>query len=133
MFLVNSRLGLVTATPSGSPKITLTGHSFSRSYGAILPSSLTSVRSSALGFSPHLPVSVYGTDTSQLARGFSWQYGIKEFVRQNSAPHHLSEFMLSGFAWTTSCGLRPRNPIRGSPTLLRHPITQTLLRWYRNI
>ena len=40
------------------------GHSFSRSYGAILPSSLTRTHSSTLGFSPHLPVSVYGTVSS---------------------------------------------------------------------
>ena len=44
MFLVNSRLGLFTAAPSGSPGqawFTLPGHPFSRSYGANLPSSLT--------------------------------------------------------------------------------------------
>ena len=34
------------------------GHSLSLSYGVILPSSLTKVLSSALGYSPHLPVSV---------------------------------------------------------------------------
>ena len=39
------------------------GCSFFRSYGAILPNSLTRVLSVTLGFSPHLPVSVYGTDT----------------------------------------------------------------------
>ena len=38
-------------------------HSFSRSYGVILPSSLTMLLPSALGFSPHPPVSVYGTGT----------------------------------------------------------------------
>ena len=38
-------------------------HPFSRSYGAILPSSLTMLLPSALGFSPHPPVSVYGTGT----------------------------------------------------------------------
>ena len=39
-------------------------HPFSRSYGVILPSSLTRVLSRALGFSPHLPVSVCGTGTN---------------------------------------------------------------------
>ena len=39
------------------------GHPFSRSYGVILPSSLTTLLPSALGFSPHLPVSVCGTGT----------------------------------------------------------------------
>ena len=54
VFLVNSRLGLFTAAP-------LRGLPFSRSYGVILPSSLTKVFPLVLGFSPHLPVSVYGT------------------------------------------------------------------------
>ena len=54
MFLVNSRLGLFTAAP-------LRGLPFSRSYGVILPSSLTTLLPLALGFSPHLPVSVCGT------------------------------------------------------------------------
>jgi hypothetical protein len=44
--------------------ITLWGHTFSRSYGAILPSSLTRVLSSALVYSTCLPVSVYGTVAS---------------------------------------------------------------------
>ena len=42
---------------------TLLGHPFSLSYGVSLPSSLTRVRSRALGFSPRLPVSVFGTGT----------------------------------------------------------------------
>jgi hypothetical protein len=66
VFLLNSRLGLVTATPSRSySKIfTLTGYPFFQSYGVNLPSSLTRVLSRALGFSPYLPVSVCGTGTS---------------------------------------------------------------------
>ena len=36
-------------------------HPLSLSYGAILPSSLTMLLPPALGFSPHPPVSVYGT------------------------------------------------------------------------
>ena len=38
-------------------------HPFSRSYGVILPSSLTMLLPLVLGFSPHLPVSVCGTGT----------------------------------------------------------------------
>jgi hypothetical protein len=38
--------------------LTLAGRPFSRSYGSNLPSSLTSVLSSAFGYSPRLPVSV---------------------------------------------------------------------------
>ena len=37
------------------------GHPFFRSYGVNLPSSLTTLLPLALGFSPHLPVSVCGT------------------------------------------------------------------------
>ena len=54
MFLLNSCLSLFSAAH-------LRGHPFSRSYGVILPSSLTMLLPSALGFSPHPPVSVYGT------------------------------------------------------------------------
>ena len=63
MFLINSRLGLFTAAPSRSCRkaITIPGHPFSRSYGVILPSSLTRILSNTLGYSPRLPVSVCGT------------------------------------------------------------------------
>ena len=63
MFLVNSRLGLVTAaTQKFERKVhLLEWHPFSRSYGANLPSSFTWILSSALGYSPHLRVSVWST------------------------------------------------------------------------
>ena len=63
MFLVNSRLGLVTATTrkAGREVLFIKWHPFSRSYGANLPSSFTWILSSALGFSPRVRVSVYGT------------------------------------------------------------------------
>ena len=43
---------------------------FSRSYGAILPSSLTMLLPSALGFSPHPPVSVCGTGAARTIAAF---------------------------------------------------------------
>ena len=46
------------------------GHPFSRSYGVILPNSLTMLLPSALGFSPHPPVSVYGTGTYKTIAAF---------------------------------------------------------------
>ena len=75
MFLVNSRLGLFSAAPFGAPLIPKLRGNFAeflnnpspvglrilRSYGVILPSSLTTLLPLALGFSPHLPVSVCGT------------------------------------------------------------------------
>ena len=63
MFLVNSCLGLFTA--ASRRRLPL-----SRSYGVNLPSSLTTLLPLALGFSPHLPVSVCGTGTLVYTRAF---------------------------------------------------------------
>src|SRR6185369_13156338 len=92
VFLVNSRYRHFSATPSSFTCVSLhqKGHTFSRSYGVILPSSLTSVISITLGFSPHPPESVYGTVTCCLKlRGFSWKHGINDFVSIRSR-HHVS-------------------------------------------
>ena len=72
VFLLNSRLGLFTAAH-------IRERPFSRSYGTILPSSLAMNHSSALGYSPRLPVSVYGTGCIYLklrgfSRKFAWDY-----------------------------------------------------------
>ena len=56
MFLVNSCLGLFSAAHFHELPLF-------RSYGVNLPSSLTTLLPLALGFSPHPPVSVYGTGT----------------------------------------------------------------------
>ena len=60
MFVVNSRLGFASVAGSSSSREGLhqLRPSFSRSYGCILPSSLTRVLPRTLGFSPRLPVSV---------------------------------------------------------------------------
>ena len=83
MFLVNSCLGLFTAA-------CLSRHPFSRSYGVILPSSLTMLLPPALGFSPHPPVSVYGTGTIRTIAAFlgSSLTGFPTFisVRVTSSP-----------------------------------------------
>ena len=63
MFLVNSRLGLFTAA-------CFRRRLFSRSYESNLPSSLTTLLPLALGFSPHLPVSVCGTGALVSTRAF---------------------------------------------------------------
>lgn len=54
MFLLNSWLDHFTEATS-------LWHALSRSYSVNLPSSFTTDHSSALGYSPRLPVSVYGT------------------------------------------------------------------------
>ena len=63
MFLLNSCLSLFSAA-------CLRRHPLSRSYRVILPSSLTMLLPSALGFSPHPPVSVYGTGTYHTIAAF---------------------------------------------------------------
>ena len=55
MFLINSRRSRFTVAPSS---VNHQGHPLSRTYGAILQSSLTSVLPSALDYSSRLPVSV---------------------------------------------------------------------------
>ena len=79
MFLLNSCLSLFSAA-------SFLRHPFSRSYGVILPSSLTILLPSALGFSPHPPVSVYGTGTVQTIAAFlgSWLTHFPTFVRYTS-------------------------------------------------
>ena len=72
-FLCDSPLLCIAHTHNGEQP-------FSRSYGFILPSSLTRVISRALVFSTYLPVSVCGTGTSSLTSNFSWQPGIKDFA-----------------------------------------------------
>ena len=111
MFLVNSRGHLVTATLFCSERrlFTYKGHTFSRSYGAILPSSFTKVLSSALGYSPCPPVLVSGTVSIHLKlRGFSWKQGINHFGPVGPR-HHTS-------------GLFSRIYLRELPTCLNRDI-----------
>ena len=92
MFLLNSCLSLFSAAH-------LSGHPFSRSYGVILPSSLTMLLPSALGFSPHPPVSVYGTGTIYAIAAF---LGSRNQVLRyfKFAPHHIFG-LCDGFACRT--------------------------------
>ena len=53
--------------------LSLDRHPFFRSYGVNMPSSLTTLLPLALGFSPHLPVSVCGTGATSIPYTFSRQ------------------------------------------------------------
>ena len=78
---------------SRANRYTLTGYTFFRSYGVILPSSLTKSHSSALGYSPYLPVSVYGTITA-IAHYEAFLGGMGSIsLRDKISPHRLSELM----------------------------------------
>ena len=89
MFLLNSCLGQFSAASSR-------WHSFSRSYGVILPSSLTMLLPSALGFSPHPPVSVYGTGLSKTIAAFldAWLTHFPTLVRSASRLRIATRFFL---------------------------------------
>ena len=86
VFLLNSRLSLFSAAPRR-------GHPFSRSYGVILPSSLTRILPFVSGFSPRPPASVCGTGTFRYTSSFSRQREIARFPTLISV---LSCLMLYG-------------------------------------
>ena len=96
MFLLNSRLGHFTAAPSLE-------HPFSRSYGVILPSSLTTLLSLVLGFSPHLPVSVAVRAPLSLVSSFSRQREIRCFVTLISLPITHQPFAMRSFLHDSLC------------------------------
>ena len=129
MFLVNSRSHLVFATgsSSGGKPLHRRRHTFSRSYGVILPSSFTRVLSSASVCSTQSPVSVYGTVACCLKlRGFSWKHGISDFAG-TEVPASSSRLRMAfpDFPGNTPYALEPRQPTLGSPSLLRPPIAAT--------
>ena len=86
MFLLNSCLDLFAAPY-------LRRDPFSRSYGVNLPSSLSVIHSSTLGYSPRPPVSVYGTgDMNLKLRSFSRKLAWANY------PIGRSRSVLSGFS-----------------------------------
>ena len=135
MFLLNSRPGHFSAASSSfiCEKLHQRRHPFFRSYGVNLPSSLTRVISSTLGFSPYLPVSVYGTVTQKISYevfpvsvgSTSLQQKCFLITSQGNVPVDLPA--------GTPYGLESRIPSRDWSTLLRHPFGKTLSEWYSNI
>ena len=98
MFLLNSCLSLFSAAH-------FRGHPFSRSYGVILPNSLTMLLPSALGFSPHPPVSVCGTGTL----AYTWAF-------LASGIHGLPYYVSVPFARVNQ---RPGSAISKCPSCLK--------------
>ena len=120
VFLINSRLDLFTVTDlsSGSKSLHRNRHPFSRSYGAILPSSLTIVLPIALVCSTHPPVSVCGTGSSELPRGFSWKYGLTSFtqlLRPTPQPHEKRISLLLSLRAITGTSRTPPSYPAPSP------------------
>ena len=125
MFLINSRLGLFTATAS-------LRFPFSRSYGVILPSSLTRVLPFVLEFSSRLPVSVCGTGTSELFSGFSRQRGFIRFASLFRSPSALR--CLTGVLhYLPALRLGRTFPSVRSNYPSVSPLHLYVLRWYGNL
>ena len=83
------------------------GHTLSRSYGIKLPSSLTKFHPIALGYSPHSPVSVYGTgDNNHTTKLFleAWLGSLLRLSRSFRASG-----LCCGFAYNTPCTLTPQS------------------------
>jgi hypothetical protein len=101
--------------------------SFSRSYGVILPSSLTRVLPIALVFSTHPPVSVFGTVTRNSLEAFLGSLGsttsglLGPAITPQTPDADFPTSINALQVWHL-------NPITGWPTLLRHPFAQTSLR-----
>ena len=133
--MVNSRLDQFTAAPSGFLRMefTLPGRPFSRSYGTILPSSLTRVSSLTSVCSTCPPVSVIGTGTRVLPRGFSRRHGIGDWPAVKPAgiaPRVMQPRISQG----PPLHAYPRTTIAWDPVAFLVPpsvITETT--WYRNI
>src|SRR6202040_2362890 len=86
----------------------------------------TRVLSHPLGFSPRLPVSVCGTGTFHLARGFSWQCGIRNFGTIFPSPSQLSLIWKRDLPRFRPACLDAHIQQRAYPILLRPPIAQTI-------
>ena len=94
-----------------------------------MPSSLTRVLSRALGFSPHLPVSVFGTGTLTWLEAF---LGSLESVTSvlRFPPHHTSEFHRTDLPILPPTCLDALFHSCASPILLRHPIAHSGFGWH---
>ncbi len=124
MFLINSCLGLFSATNSH-------WYPFSLTYGVNLPSSLTTLLPIVLGFSPRLPVSVCGTGTYVLNSGFSRQCGISCFstyVSLRIKPSKLPAYFTTGI----STSLARTIPTARSAYPPASPLLSNKHRWYWN-
>ena len=135
VFLINSRLSRFAAAfaGSGSKSRHPQRHPFFRSYGAILPSSLTWFLPRTLVFSTRLPVSVCGTDPRpSTLRSFSWQHSRSRFASSvDSASRRASGLRPADLPIRSPCALGPPIPSDGRPGTLRHSIAP--VGKYRNI
>ena len=126
VFVKQSRCPFHCDSPCGE-------HPFFRSYGVILPSSLTKSHSRALGFSPHPPVSVYGTGRSRAVCAV-FLGSVVGRVRAGRPALPIS-FQLNAppdFAWKSTPTALARHPSDGIDYPSASPLILTPLTWFRN-
>ena len=129
VFLVNSRLCLVSATTSGSKcPSSPSWHPFSLGYGVNLQSSLTIVLPLTLASSASPPVSVSGTGAGGLLRSFSRQSSVNAFVAISDNSHSGLTYKQGDLPPRPGFALRPAIPSAGAPSFLRHSIVKQPLR-----
>ena len=110
-----------------------TGHPLFRSYGAILPSSFCKTHSSTLGYSPHLPVSVYGTGTRSCTdEAFLGSMIRTSWRSQAPFPCHLSVWIPFS-PGPRPYRLRPAIPTAGWSFTSASPLRLTFPCWFRNV
>jgi len=107
--------------------------SFSRSYGGILPSSLTTVIPIALVFSTRPPELVWGTGTP-CTRLDAFLGSMGSVTSPITARYHVSGLMGPGFAWSPPYTLPPGQPTPGitypPASRLRYPAQSGSVRPY---
>ena len=103
--------------------VTSRGHSFSRSYGVSMPSSLTMVLPIALVCSTRLPVSVLVRAPPRSLEVFLGSMGSPA---SHEASSNVSAFAQGGFACPAAYALSRGRPEPRPATLLRHPVVKTL-------
>jgi hypothetical protein len=139
VFLVNSHNRHFTATARSSwgKPTHHQRHTFSRSYGVNLPSSLTRVLSRALGYSPRPPESVYSTITKEAPHAaFLGSVGLPSvpLKERTSSPLGLVNHRLSLSGPSDSAyGLEHGIHAPCLATLLRPRLLQRYPWWCRNI
>ena len=121
----------------GSKSLHFRRHTFSRSYGVKLPSSLTTFHPIALGYSPRPPESVCSTITKGAPHAaFLGSVGLPS-VPCKHGPHHLSALRVVVCPYrvltTQPTGLNTHNHAACWATLLRPRLLQRLPWWCRNI
>ena len=136
MFVVNSRLGLVSAAPHSSDRFKSTHRKAPllpklRGYFAEFLNESCPAHLRIL--SPPTCVGLrYGHPRISL-EAFLDSVGSVSSPLSLTAPHHSSGFSFGGFASQTPYQLRREFPSSRLPTLLCHSITQTTFRWYWNV